>query len=337
MEWFKFPDKRFAVNGLAWFEEEKPSLRRLPRRLKKGFRQPVWDLAQIPAGGRIRFKTDSLHVGIKAKCPDNLVMNHITRIGQSGFDIYVDDMFMGSISPDEKGAVKAEWHIAENRAMREITINMPLYQTVKINYIGLDEATLIEPPAPFAVDKPIVFYGSSITQGGCASTPGTTYQSFISRWLNVDFINLGFSGNGMGELELARAINEIDASCIVLDYWANIKLGWEENLPVFTEELRRIHKTTPIVVVSPFYFCAENTGETISAKQRKAARAFVRTMNCLGDKNIYLFNALKGISADNAFGLVDGVHCNSLGFYFMAKAMTPCLRRILFTELSLRP
>ncbi|MDD3926659.1 MAG: SGNH/GDSL hydrolase family protein [bacterium] len=332
MKWFKFPDDRFTVNGLAWFAAEKPSLRRLPRRLKKSFRPPVWDLAQDPAGGRIRFRTDSLHVGIKAKCPDNLVMNHITRIGQSGFDIFVDNLFMGSTSPDETGVIKVEWQIAGKPAMREITINMPLYKSVKINSIGLDDAAIVESPTPFAVDKPVVFYGSSITQGGCASTPGTTYQSFISRWLNVDFINLGFSGNGMGELEIARAVNEIDASCIVLDYWANIAQGWKENLPLFTAELRCVHKAVPIVVVSPFYFCSESRGDTLHIEQRKASTAFVKAMKRQGDDNIHLFDGLKGISADNAFGLVDGVHCNSLGFYFTAKAMTPFLKRILFTQ-----
>jgi len=194
-----FPDDRLKVHGLPWFGEDKPIVRRLPERLKGTFRQPVWGLAQHPAGGRIRFRTDSRHVSIRAKSPDYYVMNHITRIGQSGFDIYVDGYFQGSVSPDDKGVISADWAIAPpkgRKKLRNCEISMPLYKPVTIESIGIDDDASITDPAPFALPKPVVYYGTSITQGGCASTPGTTYQSFISRWTNTDFVNLGFSCNG---------------------------------------------------------------------------------------------------------------------------------------------
>lgn len=328
MEWIDFPNDGFNVHGLAWYEEDR-ALCRLPKRLKDTFRQPVWDLAQCPAGGRVLFATDSLRVGIRAKVADNYVMNHITRIGQSGFDIYVDGNFMGSVSPDAEGKIEVEWQIQTSRKLRGITINMPLYKPVELKEIGLDEGASIKGHRPFALDKPVVFYGTSITQGGCASTPGTTYQSFVSRWLNIDFVNLGFSGNGLGEPELAHAINEIESSCIVIDHWANKGVDYAENLPVFVEEIRKVHRTEPIVVMGPFYYCRDDLGNEVHEVQRKAGQEYVRKMNQQGDKNMYWFDGRKMINRETSFGLVDGVHPNSLGFYLMAKAFAPFLKRVL--------
>lgn len=329
MQWIDFPDARLKVHGLAWFEENKPSLSRLPVRMKDKFRQPVWDLALCPAGGRIRFRTDSPIVALNAKGPGNQVMQHITLIGQSGFDIYSDGCFMGSAWPDATGNISAAWRLGTKKKSREITIHMPLYKTVTINQIGIEDGSTIEDAKPFALKKPVVYYGTSITQGGCASTPGTTYQDFISRWLNVDFYNLGFSGNGKGEPELAEAIGEIDCSCIVVDYWANIGKEMEQNLPEFVGELRKGHRDIPIIVIGPFYFCSEDYESSVNPLQRKWSEDYVNKMREAGDRNMHFFDGRKMLSKDQSFGLVDGVHCNSLGFYFCAKGFTPFLKKIL--------
>ena len=328
-----FPDDRLKVHGLAWFDEDKPIVRRLPERLKHTFREPVWDLAQDPAGGRIRFKADSTKVSIRAKSPDFYVMNHITRIGQSGFDIYVDGYFQGSVSPNEKGEISADWAVAPAKGpkkLRNCEISMPLYKPVTIESIGIDDDSTITDPAPYALPKPVVYYGTSITQGGCATTPGTTYQSFISRWTNTDFVNLGFSGNGLAEAELATAVSEIDACCYVIDFWANV--GAEEygkRLPGFVGPIRENHPETPIIVVSPFFFARDAIDDSHHARQRKDSEAFVKDQQKHGDGNIHFMDGLKMISREEAYGLVDGVHGNSLGFYFIAKGLTPVLKKVL--------
>jgi hypothetical protein len=328
MNWMDFPNDGLSVHGLAWFEEDR-ALSRLPKRLKDTFRPPVWELAQCPAGGRVIFCADSRHVGLRAKVADNSVMNHITRIGESGFDIYVDGNFMGSTAPNAEGKIEVEWEIQKSPKLRNITIHMPLYKAVTLEQIGLDEGAAIKEYKPFALPKPVVYYGTSITQGGCASTPGTTYQDFISRRLNVDFVNLGFSGNGHGEPELARAINEIDCSCIVVDHWANMGHNYGENLPVFVGELRKAHKDVPIIIVGPFYFCRDDLDDSLHVEQRKAGEDFVKKMTREGDRNIHFFDGRKMISRETSFGLVDGVHCNSLGFYLAANGLAPVLKRVL--------
>ena len=328
-----FPDPRLTVNGLAWFDEDKPVLRRLPIRLKDSFRSAVWSLAQQPSGGRIRFKTDSGRIAIRAQNPDASGMHHMTTIGQSGFDIYMNDEYLGSAWPDKTGSIVKEWSLGKSGVVRDITLYLPLYKGVAIQEIVLEANARIESPRPFVLTRPVVYYGSSITQGGCASNPGMSYQAQVSRWLNVDFINLGFSGNGLGEPAVADAVSEIDAACFVLDYWGNPSAEvFKETLPRFVETLRKKYPTTPILVTGPYFIATEMLGgkteETISEK-RRTAKEFVETRRRGGDKFIFSVDGLEMLSREHAYGLVDGVHCNSLGFYFCAKGLEPHLRKAL--------
>ena len=253
-----FPDARLTVNGLFWFEDDKPALLRLPLRLKESFRAPVWTLAQQPSGGRIRFKTDSSRIAIRAQNPDTSGMHHMTTIGQSGFDIYVDNEYCGSAWPDKTGNITKEWTVGKRGPLREITLYLPLYKGVTINEIILESNAKIAPPGPFALNQPVVFYGSSITQGGCASNPGMSYEAQVARWLNLDFINLGFSGNGLGEPALADAVSEIEAAGFVLDYWGNpTPEVFKATLPKFVETLRQTHPKTPILITGPYFIPTE--------------------------------------------------------------------------------
>jgi hypothetical protein len=205
-----FPDPRLVVYGLPGSAEDSPVLRRLPARLKESFRPPVWGLAQSPSGGRIRFKTDSATVQIVAENPSFSNMHHMPSVGENGFDLYVDNHYWGSAWPDKDGKITKEWRIGNERRTHDISIYLPLYKPVTIKEIALDPGALILSPTPYATRKPIIYYGSSITQGGCASNPGGSCQAFLERTLNADFVNLGFSGNGLGDPAVAQAICELD-------------------------------------------------------------------------------------------------------------------------------
>ena len=328
-----FPDARLTLNGLPWFNEDQPVLRRLPLRSKESFRPPVWSLAQQPSGGRIRFKTDSTCLGLRANNPNTSGMHHMTTIGQSGFDIYINNEYMGSAWPDKSGNIVKEWVIGKDQRLRDITLYLPLYKSVTISEILLDPQAKIEPPTPFVLNKPVVYYGSSITQGGCASNPGMSYQAQLSRWLNLDFINLGFNGNGFGEPALANAVSEIDAACFVLDYWGNpTPEVFQETLPKFFDTLRRKYPKTPIIVTGPYFMPSEilqdNKAEALAEKQ-KIAEAFVAYQRRAGDKFITYVDGHDMLSREQAVGLVDGAHCNSLGFYFCAKGLETPLKKAL--------
>jgi hypothetical protein len=328
-----FPDARLGVYGLPWFSEDKPALRRLPLRLKERFRPPVWDLAQDPSGARIRFRTDSTTVGLVAANPSFSNMHHMASVGENGFDLYVGRDYAGSAWPDAAGKMAKIWQVGQERKMRDITLYLPLYKAVTIQELSLDAGAQLEQPGPYAIAKPIVYYGSSITQGGCASNPGGSCQAILERKLNADFVNLGFSGNGMGEPALAEAICELDPSCIVLDFWGNPSAEqYAAALPGFVDVLRKKWPRLPILVTSPFYFPAEESASDVAREQsakRRTAREFVQQRRKTGDHRIVYVDGLKMLSRDQAAGLVDGVHCNSLGFYFNAQGLEPFLREAL--------
>ena len=328
-----FPDARLQVCGLPWFSEDKPALRRLPLRLKDRFRPAVWDLAQDPSGGRIRFRTDSTTIGLVAENPHFSNMHHMASVGENGFDLYVGREYVGSAWPDASGKMAKEWRVGHERRMWEITLYLPLYKAVTIQELSLDADAHLEPAAPYAVAKPIVYYGSSITQGGCASNPGGSCQAILERKLNADFLNLGFSGNGLGEPALAEAICELDPSCIVLDFWGNPSADqYATALPVFVDVLRRKWSRIPLLVTNPFYFPAEQSGGDVAREQsakRLTAREFVVKRRKGGDRRIWYVDGLKMLDREQTAGLVDGVHCNSLGFYFNALGLEPFLRKAL--------
>ncbi|MCX6950794.1 MAG: hypothetical protein NTV51_01195 [Verrucomicrobia bacterium] len=328
-----FPDPRLTVSGLAWFKEESPVLRRLPTRLQASFPSKVWSLAAAPSGGRIRFSTDSLTVGVVAQSTPGTTPVHVTAIAQSGFDLYVDGVYTGSVAPDAKGEIRHQWTVGTEARLREITLYLPMGRAIAVKEFILAAGAVVQPPRPFALAKPVVYYGSSITQGIAASNPGAIYQAQLSRWLNVDFVNLGFSGNGFGEPALASAVAEVEASCYVFDYWANPSTAvYRDTLPKFIEILRAKHPLTPIIVTGPYYNPSEELPGEAGARQiekRVVAREFVAARRAAGDAQIFHVDGLEMISKAQADGLVDGRHANSLGFYFCARGLEPHLRRAL--------
>ncbi|MHC1766187.1 MAG: SGNH/GDSL hydrolase family protein [Verrucomicrobiia bacterium] len=328
-----FPDARLAVHGLPWFKEDQPVLRRLPLRLKESFRPPVWNLAQSPSGGRIRFQTDSTSLGIDAENPGFSNMHHMPSVGENGVDLYVDGAYLGSAWPDANGKIVKEWSIGRSASLRQITLYLPLYKPVVIRGLTLDSDARLEPARPYTVRDPVVYYGSSITQGGCASNPGGSCQAILERRLDADFVNLGFSGSGLGDPAVAEAICDMHPSCIVLDFWGNPSpVQYAATLPVFVEILRGSFPKVPILVTSPFFFPAERISEAVAhsqATKRTTARQFVERRRENGDDQIVFVDGLEMLSPEQAEGLVDGVHCNSLGFYFNALGLEPYLRDAL--------
>ena len=322
-----FPSPQLTVSGLPWFEENHHGLSRLPLRLKDTFRPVVWNLAQHTSGVRLRFRTNALSVQVLATSGKGQ-SPHMTSVMKNGLDFYVNGLYKGSTWPNAAGKINKKFSVfATTREFRDITIYLPLYSPITVEKLVFPAGTELRPPTPFARKKPIVYYGSSITQGGCASNPGLSCQAILGRRLNLDFVNLGFSGNGIGEIEVARAVAEIDAAAFVLDYWANPDPAtYKRTLPPFVRTLREKHPETPILITSPFY----NPGrERVQREKRRTTRDFVDSRRAAGDTNIHYVEGLDMISENTAWGLVDGRHANSLGFYLCANGLEPHLRRVL--------
>jgi len=256
----------------------------------------------------------------------------------SGMDVYVDGKYAGTVVPNAEGVVGrlkggAAIAIGQARAMRDVTIYLPLYSSARVTGIKLEAGSKVEAASPYAVARPIVYYGSSITQGGCASNAGGSYQAILGRWLNVDFVNLGFSGKGLGEPAVARAVAEIDAAVFVLDYWANPSVEvLRETLPGFVDVIRAKHPETPIVIPGPYWEPADENsaeGKKVFEGKREVLEKFVEERRASGDLKIQFVDGYSLLGPGDSFGLVDGRHANSAGFYLMAKGLEGVLRGVL--------
>ncbi|HEY1050354.1 MAG TPA: SGNH/GDSL hydrolase family protein [Prosthecobacter sp.] len=326
-----FPDPRITVCGLGWWKEQ-PKLQRLPERLKATMPPKVWKLSQAPAGVRLRFRTDSVKLGLEATTGTYKTAPS-PPIALIGVDIYVDGRYLGSALPDEKALLKKEWELGVGAAMRDVEIYLPIGAPTVIKEIVLDAAAKLEPGKSYSQEKPIVYYGSSITQGAQSSNPGVAFPCFLGRWLNLDFVNLGFSGNGLGEAALARAVAEIPAAVFVVDYWANPPPGvYEKTFPEFIAIIRAKHPETPIVVTGPYYNPSESFGSRMGGYQlekRQLIPRLVREKQNAGDKNIHYVDGLDLISSDQADALSDARHANSYGMFLYARGLEPVLRKVL--------
>jgi hypothetical protein len=255
--------------------------------------------------------------------------------GQSGVDLYVGNTYWGTAVPDKDAAPgKVSEHVyfkGQPRVMRDITIYLALYSPVKVREIGLADDASIESAAPFALSEPVVFYGTSITQGGCASRPGMSYQAILGRMLNLNHVNLGFSGNGKGEAEVAHAVAELNAACFVLDFAQNNADvdSLAQVYDPFIGILRERHPETPIVAITPIYAAGEVTGSQRNEQMRALIRKVVSRRIGAGDTHLQLVEGTDLLGPSRVDGLVDGTHPNDLGFQWMAEGLAERLRKVL--------
>ena len=314
----------FSVHGV-FYQDGK--FRRIPEAVAKTVNAGVLSRHANTVGGRIRFQTESPYVAIHAKMDGITRMSHFAFTGSAGFDLYVKDRYQGTFVPplDMQDGYESviKFPAAE---MREITINMPLYSNVCKLYVGLQAGAEILPPQAYVYPGPIVYYGSSITQGGCASRPGNAYQNIIARRFGADYVNLGFSGSAKGEQEMAEYIRELDMSLFVYDYDFNAPTA--EHLQNTHEKLylsvREAHPDIPIVMLSrpkPYLTTAE-------VKRREIIRATYLNAKDRGE-NVYFISGQDLMQYAGDGGTVDGVHPNDLGFASMARVLGELLEKIL--------
>ena len=325
VKYWNVEEEPFRLYGVF---RENGTLRRMPEKVAEAANTGVVTLHACTAGGRVRFITNSPYIAIYAKMPKIYRMSHFTLTGCGGFDVYVGKKYSGTFVPPYniedtfEQVVDFGW---EN--MREITINLPLYAYVSEMYIGLAETAQVLPPKPYTYEKPIVYYGSSITQGGCASRPGNAYSNVISRNLDIDQINLGFSGSARGEEAIAEYIKDLDMSVFVYDYDHNAPD--EEHLnnthEKFFKIIREKNPNLPVVMMSrPQPVLYEWT-----QKRRDIVYKTYENAKNSGDENVYFLDGPQLMALAGTDGNVDGCHPTDLGFASMARALQPVLEGIL--------
>lgn len=306
---------------------------RLPLAMQDTLRKALWDLGTNSSGIYVGFRTNSPSVAVHWKLRGNNSMNHMPDTGVKGTDLYFRNgkkwQYVNTGRPvgmDNKSVLVSNME----PAMREFMLYLPLYEAVDSVWIGVEPLSAIGKPTVSHASEPIVFYGTSIMQGACASRPGMNGTSIISRAMNREAINLGFSGNAKLDYSMAELIATIEKPhSIVLDFAPNCSSDLiSSNMRRFVDIIRIKHPDTPLVVVEQTYFPPAALDEK-SLKDRLAKSGAMRKvyddLRLAGDRNIYWVGGRELLGVDYE-GQVDALHATDLGFMRYAETLLKTLR-----------
>lgn len=304
---------------------------RMPADIAKNVSNEVAELAINTSGGRISFETDSPYVAISVK-GELLKASHITNTAYHGFDLYYEvdgkmRFFRSFVPPFDRDRDYDSIIDLTPSEKRKIIINFPLFMAVDELYIGIDENSVISKFSPYKDCPPIVYYGSSITEGGCASRPGNAYQAIVSQHNTMNFINLGFSGSAHGEQAMADYIASLPMSVFVLDYdhndCGNADVLRERHYN-FYKSVRDKNPDIPIIIMSaPYSMHFEN-------KLKKSHEVVLNTFErakANGD-NVYFIDGFNIFGEFRDCVTVDGIHPSDFGMVKIAEAVIDTIKKI---------
>ncbi|HNT13626.1 MAG TPA: SGNH/GDSL hydrolase family protein [Verrucomicrobiota bacterium] len=327
--------RELTLEGRGW-SDTKDFYDRLPAKAEGRVRASVWGLSHDSAGLRVRFVTDATALSARWTVrKESLAMSHMAATGVSGLDLYVKENgrwhWIGTGRPEHFPTNEKSLVSGLAAKEREFALYLPLYNGVKELQLGVPPEAKLR-AAPPATAKPVVFYGTSITQGGCASRSGMAYPALLGRSLDWPTINLGFSGNAHSEPEMAALLAELAPAVYVLDPLPNMTAEMvTERLEPLVKTLRQAHPDTPILLVESIDYPAGElvtaTRENIAAKNAALQQVYQRLQEA-GIKHLTYVSGGQLIGLDG-LGTVDGVHPTDLGFARMAEGLQPDLQRAL--------
>ena len=331
MREFTYKDSPIKVFGIPHFEKRQ-TLKRLPDELIEQI--PNLDfLGRRPMGARLGFRTDSQKITLKIEFETLSVDVGMSIYACQSAYLFVGDRptskYRGLLAAYNYDTKVCEKTFTKSKEMEDVTIFLPRNEILKNVWIYIEDDAKIEAPTPYKYSKPIVYYGSSITEGGIACNVCNGYNAIISRHLDVDYINLGFSGNAKGEIPMADFISTIDMSLFVYDYDHNAPSceHLEKTHRPFFEKIREKHPNLPILMLTrPFAVYGED-----EKKRRQVVYATYQNAISKGDKNVYFIDGESPFinDPDRELCFIDTIHPNDLGFAKMAQVIEPVIKKIL--------
>lgn len=335
MKFFDISESPFRIYGLAVTDRDLRRYWKLPEEIMEQFPQYEY-LGRRSAGGRVRFQTDTKSLCVRMTLAEAKEDIAIPLSGSAGADLYLgkgkEAAYVGYVSPEQHvmSEITVEKTFQLPGHMETVTINLPRNDHLLSMEIGVEENAVLAQAPEYDIANPIVFYGSSITEGGCADRPGNAYTSIVSRWLDADYRNMGFSGRARGELGFAQYLAQTDdMSLFVLDYDHNAPdpEHLRSTHEPFFKVIRQAHPDLPIVMIS--------RPDTDKFPEDSRKRRDIIEQTCLnaaaaGDKKVWF------VDGGTFFGpegrqecTVDGTHPNALGFMRMAEKLYPLFLEIL--------
>ena len=323
--------------GNGWADTKAP-YDRFPAKAEGVVPAAVWGLSRQSAGLCVRFVTDATALHARWTLTSaNLALPHMPATGVSGLDLYVRGdrqwHWLGGGRPTAQTSAGALGSGLPD-GKREFMMYLPLYNGVTSVEVGIPKAAKLwkAPPRPRERQKPIIFYGTSITQGGCASRPGMVHTAILGRRFDWHVMNLGFSGNGRMDPEVVKLIAEIDAAVYVIDCLPNMdaKAVAERTEPL-VQTLRAARATTPILLVEDRTY--QNAYVLPGPRQRnnESRAAFRKAYDKLIADGVKRLHYLEGenLLGSDGEATVDSSHPTDLGFVRQADAMEKALRPLL--------
>lgn len=332
MKFYHITEEPIKIYGLARADREKRQFWRLTADIMEKLPQYQF-LGKRAVGGRIRFKTDSPNICVRMTLAQTKEDINIPLSGSAGADIYLgkgkDSVFLGYVAPQEHvlDEITTEKCFKKNPNMETVTINLPRNDLLLDMEVGIDDNTYMEAPEEYSIVKPIVFYGSSITEGGCASRVGNAYTSIVCRWLDADHYNFGFSGSARGEKEFAEyiaALPEISAFVYDYDHNAESPKQLADTHEPFYRVVRQAHTKIPVVFMSR---PDVDKNRADADARRSIIRKTYENAVMSGDNNVWFLDGGTFFGKEGRTECtVDGTHPNSLGFMRMAQSLYPVLK-----------
>ena len=332
VQWFDA--LKIGIEGQGWTETAH-AYDRMPARAEGVIPPAVWSLSRHSAGMAVRFVSDSPEISARWSVRNaNLGMPHMPATGVSGLDLYAKDgdqwRWLAQGRPSQQNDNRAQLVKGAPAGSHEYMIFLPLYNGTEKLEIGIKAGSTLAKAPQRADERPIVFYGTSITHGGCASRPGMAYPAILGQRLDRQTINLGFSGNGRMEPEMGTLIAELDASIFVLDCLPNMNPAQvTERVAPLVKTLREAHPETPIVLVENIIYQSSwfygGGGHVVKNEALKVVYTGLLQDGVTGLSYVPCDDLL----GDDGLGTVDGTHPTDLGFFRQANAMEETLRAAL--------
>lgn len=324
-----------VIEGQGWHQDLASPYDRFPQRAEKGLRSAVWYLSEESAGLVIRFRTNARDIMIRYGVARKLAMPHMPSTGVSGLDLYAR-----SPSGNWEWA-GGKYHFGDTITYhysslkpgeREYDLYLPLYNKVTWLEIGIPGNARLE-PLPLSAQKPVVIYGTSITQGGVASRPGMAWPAILGRRIHAPVVNLGFSGNGKLEEPVVSLLTELDAGLFIIDGLGNMVSFPEDTivcrLMATVKTLRKKRPEVPILIADdphPGIRSLDLHVDSVYRHINEITESVYRKLKASGIRSIYLLTAAEiGLNSEST---VEGLHPNDYGMILYANAYEKKIRKI---------